>query len=303
MKRLLLVLLVSLVASASAQKVDFGYVEWPGVTVKTHVASQILEALGYDTSMRALSVPITLKGVSEGDLDVFLGVWRPSMNSMIEPYLADTGNGSITLVARNLEPTVYRPAVPSYVAEQGITSLADVAENAEMFDGKIYGIEPGNDGNEIIRDMIENDTYGFANMEIVESSTQGMLTAVERATKREEPIVFLAWSPHWMNTVHDISYLDDPENVWGGDGFVATAVNSDFAQENPELVRFFERFAITPEVQSDWIDNYSRQGNDPAAVARNWLADNVDTVQAWVEGLETSGGDDAAAAVQNAFGD
>ena len=223
MKRILLVLTLALLPLGAAQTVRFGYVEWPGVTVKTQVAAAVLDALGYDTQAQSLSVPIVLKGLSEGDLDVFLGVWRPSMDALVEPYLTDTGDGSIIQVARNLEPTVYRPAVPSFVAETGVTSLADLAANAETFGGEIYGIEPGNDGNTIILDMIENDTYGLGGFEIVESSTEGMLAAVERAYEREEPIVFLAWSPHWMNAVYDLTYLGRPRKRLGrrrlrGDG-------------------------------------------------------------------------------------
>lgn len=302
MKKLFTILLLASAVWASAQTVDFGYVEWPGVTVKTQVAAQILDALGYDTEARSFSVPITLKGLSEGDLDVFLGVWRPSMDPMVQPYLDESGDGTVTLVARNLEPTIYRPAVPNFVTEQGITSLADVAENAELFDNRFYGIEPGNDGNEIVREMIENDTYGFGVMEIVESSTQGMLSAVERAIERDEPIVFLGWSPHWMNNLYDISYLDDPQNIWGGDGYVATGLNSEFAANNPNLVTFFERFSIMPAVQDEWIDEYSRQGRDPAAVAENWIRANLEMITGWVDGLETTNDDDAVSALRERFG-
>ena len=301
-RRLSLLMFILLLPLASAQTVRFGYVEWPGVTVKTQVAAVILEALGYDTRTQSLSVPIVLKGLSEGDLDVFLGVWRPSMNVMVEPYLADTGDGSVTLTARNLEPTVYRPAVPAYVAETGVTSLADLAANAGEFDGKIYGIEPGNDGNTIILDMIDSDTYGLQDFELVESSTEGMLAAVQRAVEREEPIVFLAWSPHWMNAVYDLTYLDDPENVWGGDGYVATALNTAFADGNPNLTRFFEQFAVTPEIQNGWVDRYSRQGEDPETVARDWLAEHMDVVRGWTKGVTTVSGEPAAPALQDAFG-
>ena len=297
-----MLILILLLPLAAAQTVRFGYVEWPGVTVKTQVAAAVLETLGYDTQTQSLSVPIVLKGLSEGDLDVFLGVWRPSMDAMVEPYLADTGDGSVTLAARNLEPTVYRPAVPTFVAETGVTSLADLAANAGEFDGKIYGIEPGNDGNTIILDMIDSDTYGLKDFELVESSTEGMLAAVERAVDREEPIVFLAWSPHWMNAVYDLTYLDDPENVWGGDGYVATALNTAFAEANPNLTTFFEQFAVTPEIQNGWVDLYSRQGEDPEGVARDWIAQNMDVVMGWTEGVTTAGGEPAAPALQTAFG-
>ncbi len=302
MTRFLLTLTTTLLLSfGAAQSVDFGYVEWPGVTVKTQVAASILDALGYDTQTQALSVPIVLKGISEGDLDVFLGVWRPSMNSMVEPYLPDSGDGSVTLAAQNLAPTIYRPAVPTYVAEQGITSLADVAENPEMFGGQLYGIEPGNDGNTIILDMIENDTYGFSDFDIVESSTEGMLAEVGRAVERQEPIAFLAWSPHWMNNVYDLTYLDDPENVWGDDGFVATALNTSFMEENANLATFFSQFEVDPETQNGWIDQYSRQEVDPETVAEEWIAANMDTVMTWVEGVTTADGEPAGAALESTF--
>ena len=288
---------------SQTQEVSFGYVEWPGVTVKTHVASAILETLGYETDMQALSVPLVFKGLSEGDLDAFLGVWEPSMASMVDPYLSDAGgDGTVTLVARNLEPTLYRPAVPTFVAEQGITSLADVAANADMFEGKVYGIEPGNDGNQILIDMIEADTYGFGALELVESSTEGMLTQVERAVEREEAIAFLAWSPHWMNAAYDLTYLDDPENVWGGDGYVATAMNSEVMRADANLVKFLEQYTVTPEMQDMWIDAYSRQGNDPAQVANDWIAANMDTVIGWVNGVTTASGESGAEALRAAFG-
>ncbi|MDZ7801303.1 MAG: ABC transporter substrate-binding protein [Trueperaceae bacterium] len=306
MKRLLgLIIAALLLGPAVAQQddsVEFGYVEWPGVTVKTQVASVILQELGYDTDAQALSVPLIFEGLSENDLDAFLGVWRPSMDTMLEDYLAESGgDGSFTLVNTNLEPTVYRPGVPTFVAEQGITSLADVAANADMFDGRIYGIEPGNDGNEIILTMIEEDTYGFSSMELVESSTAGMLAQVASAVEDEEPIVFLAWSPHWMNEVHDITYLDDPENVWGGDGYVATGLSTEWAENNPNLRTFFEQFTVTPDIQNAWIDAYSRQGNDATAVARGWVADNLSVVSEWLDGVETLDGESAVDAVQAAF--
>ena len=48
--------------SFAAEKVTFGYVNWPGVTVKSQVAAQILDYLGYETDMKMLSVPIVFKG-------------------------------------------------------------------------------------------------------------------------------------------------------------------------------------------------------------------------------------------------
>lgn len=297
-RHILLLVAFGLLAPAAAQEVRFGYVEWPEAVVKTAVVASVLEALGYETSSQSLSVPLVLKGVSTGDLDVFVETWWPSMASMVTPYLDD---GSLTVSARNLEGTLYRAAVPTYVYEAGITSLADLAANAERFGGSYYGIEPGNDGNEIMRRAIEADAYGLSGWTLVESSEQGMLAAVERAVRQEEWIVFSGWRPHWMNNAFEMSYLDDPENIWGGEGYVATVANTEYLERNPNLARFFSQVRMTLSDQAGWIDLYGRQGQDPQEVADGWIRGNLATALAWAEGVTATDGEAAARVLRAAF--
>jgi glycine betaine/proline transport system substrate-binding protein len=82
---------------------------------------------------------------------------------------------------------------------------------------QIYGIEPGNDGNRLIMDMIAANAFGLgdAEFEVVESSEQGMLAQVARASDRDEPIVFLGWEPHPMNANFDLTYLTGGDDWFG----------------------------------------------------------------------------------------
>lgn len=299
LKHILLTLGMGSSLFVNAQEVRFGYVEWPEAVMKTQVVSDVLGAMGYETTSQSLSVPLVLKGVSTGDLDVFLETWLPSMQSMVTPYLDD---GSVTMSAHNLDGTLYTAAVPTYVYEAGVTSIADLAPNAEKFGGNYFGIEPGNDGNEIMRKAIEADTYGLSDWTLVESSEQGMLQMVERATQRGDWIVFSGWRPHWMNAAFDISYLEDPENIWGGEGYVATVANTRYLEENPNLARFFRQFRVSLETQGDWIDQYGRQGRDPEEVAQEWIRANLEAVKGWAEGVTAADGGDAVAALEAAFG-
>ena len=68
-------------------------------------------------------------------------------------------------------------------AELGIKDFKDIAAHKAELDGKIYGIEPGNDGNRLIIDMTDKDTFGLKGFEVVESSEQGMLAQVARRRK------------------------------------------------------------------------------------------------------------------------
>jgi len=62
------VLLVSSLATTQAQadldEVRFGVPPWPGVTVKSEVAAQLLEAMGYETRQNNLAVSVILNGVA-----------------------------------------------------------------------------------------------------------------------------------------------------------------------------------------------------------------------------------------------
>ncbi len=76
--------------------------------------------------------------------------------------------------APNLEGAKYTLATNAKGAELGIKDFADIAKHKDALDGKIYGIEPGNDGNRLIIDMIDkDDKFGLKGFEVVESLRAG----------------------------------------------------------------------------------------------------------------------------------
>ena len=155
----------------------FSDVGWTDITATTATASVILESLGYTAETELLSVPVTYTSLANGDVDVFLGNWMPAQKGAIQPYL---DSGEIEQVAINLEGTKYTLAVPTYAYEAGLKTYADIAKFGDELDDKIYGIEPGNEGNAYLVELIENNTHGLEGFDVVESSEQGMLAQVNR---------------------------------------------------------------------------------------------------------------------------
>ena len=84
--------------------------------------------------------------------------WKP-----ISPPYREAG--TVDTVRRNLTGAKYTLATNAAGAALGITDFASIAAQAEALDGKIYGIEPGNDGNRLILDMIEADAFGLSGFE------------------------------------------------------------------------------------------------------------------------------------------
>ena len=285
--------------SSAAEKITFGYVNWPGVTAKTYVATKILSSLGYEIDMKMLSVPIVYKGLANKDLDIFLGAWLPTMKSIAEKYLAE---GSVVAITVNLNETVYTLAVPKYAWDAGVKSHADLNKFADKFDHKIIGIEPGNDGNKIVLDLIQNNMYDLKDWELIESSAEAMMIAVSSAIKRNEWVVWLGWSPHWMNLAFDIKYLEDPLEAWGSEPeIVKTVARAGLDQDQPNVYKFFTQFKVTPEIQNAWIDKYSREKQKPEDVAVEWIRNNMGIVDQWVYGVTSVDGQRARDVIREAM--
>jgi len=281
----------------SCKVVRFSDVGWTDITATTAVASTVLTALGYEPEVQVLSVPVTYTSLKNSDIDVFLGNWMPSMAADVQPYLDDS---SVETIGQNLEGAGYGLVVPTYVAEAGVKSLGDIGAHADEFDSKIYGIEPGNDGNRIVLGMIEDPANNLQGFELVESSEAGMLSQAERAMSDEDWVVFLGWTPHPVMGEMDITYLEGMGDSGFGAATVHTNVRAGYAAECPNVGKFLANLKFSLSMENQIMDAIL-QGTDANGAAMEWLKANPDAATPWLEGVTTFDGGDAAAAVQSAI--
>ncbi|MBY6048362.1 choline ABC transporter substrate-binding protein [Vannielia litorea] len=288
-------------AWAQCDTVVMSDVGWTDITTTTATAKHVLEGLGYDVDVKILSVPVTFASLESDDVDVFLGNWMPAQSGAIGPYIE---SGEIEAINVNLEGTKYTLAVPTYTFEKGLQSYADIAKFAESLDNKIYGIEPGNEGNGYLVSLIEENKMGLgdAEMEVIESSEQGMLAQVDRAYKDEQDIVFLGWEPHPMNANFSLKYLPGGEDFFGGEGVVHTVTRKGYSEECPNLGKLFANMDFTLEMENGIMGQILDDGADPADATEEWLKANADVLDTWLEGVTAKDGGDAKAAVSAALG-
>jgi glycine betaine/proline transport system substrate-binding protein len=282
----------------SCKKVRLSDVGWTDITATTAVTSAILTALGYEPETQVLSVPVTYASLKNKDIDVFLGNWMPSMTGDVQPFLDDK---SVESISENLEGAGYGLVVPTYVADGGVKSLTDIGKFADKFDHKIYGIEPGNDGNRIVLGMIEDKANGLDGFELVESSEAGMLSQAEKAMKSDEWIVFLGWTPHPVMGEMKIHYLDGMGDSGFGAATVSTNVRKGYTTECPNAGKFIANLKFNLDMEGQMMDAILK-GGDANAVAKDWLKAHPDAVTPWLEGVTTFDGGDAKAAVSSALG-
>lgn len=260
-------------------------VGWTDVSATTAVLAHLLTGLGYEPRTTVLSVPVTLASLRNGDVDAFLGNWMPSQREMLAPYLADR---SVDAVATNLRGARYTLAVPAYLWDEGLRDFRDIARFRQALRGRLYGIEAGNEANQTLLGMIGSNALGLRGFTLVESSEQGMLAEVERATRERRPIVFLGWAPHPMNTRFALRYLSGGD-AWFGPDFggatVHTLTRRGYLAACPNVGRLLRNLAFTVDEENALMDAILTRRQSPSEAARDFLAAHPDRRTAWLAGV------------------
>lgn len=285
---------------ASCKQVRFSDVGWTDITSTTSISSIILGALGYEPRSIMLSIPVTYASLKRKGIDVYLGDWEPAMVQDRKPYIEDK---SITVVGPNLEGAKYTLAVPKAAFDAGVKDFADLQKFADKFDRKIYGIEPGSTGNNMIQAMIDKNQFGLKGWRLIESSEQAMLTQVDREIRQDGWIVFLGWEPHPMNTKYKMSYLSGGDATFGpnyGGATVYTNIRSDFVTQCPNATRFLQNLKFTLTMENEIMDAILNHDAEPRKAAAAWLKAHPDVVKPWLDGVTTFDGKPALDPVESA---
>lgn len=287
-------------AARAEGEIRIGMQPWPGVTVKSQVAMQILDRIGYPATIKELSPQFVYQGMKTDDVDLTLGAWMPAHKSMVQP-LVDAGD--VEEYAINLNGAIQGLAVPTYVCEDGIETVEEMVANGERFDRKIYAIGAGAAMTEAFQNAVENDYKGLGDWSVTPSSVSGMLSQVERKTRKNEAVVFHGWKPHWMAVKFDICFLeDDPDSevaALGTDIWTITA--SGWADANPQAAKFLKQFKVDPATQSRWIYDYSYEDTPADEVAASWLAVAPDQLSSWLNGVQAADGTPALEKLKASF--
>jgi len=264
---------------AAAEGVDFGlpkgegeivigFINWDEAVVATELWRQALEASGYTvTAQEFTEVGPLFEGLSSGDLDFFLDGWLPITH---QTYM-DTYGDQLEQIGTWNENAALTVAVPTYVE---VNSLAELNASADLFGGRIVGIEASAGLTEAVQNSTI-PTYGITDLTLETSSTTAMLTELDSAIASEEPIVVTLWQPHWAYAKYDLKNLEDPELTLGEAETINTLARLGFSEEFADVAGALSTFAMDDE-QLAGLENlvFSEHEGDVQAGVTAWLKDN-----------------------------
>ncbi|MGY4491092.1 choline ABC transporter substrate-binding protein [Pseudomonas sp. TE3610] len=274
----------------SCKNVRLGVVNWTDVMATSAMTQVLLDGLGYQTKQTSASQQIIFAGIRDQRLDLFLGYWNPLMTQTITPFVDQ--NQVKVLAEPSLKDARATLAVPTYLADKGLKSFSDIAKFKKELGGKIYGIEPGSGANKQIKEMIAKNQFGLGGFQLVESSEAGMLSAVTRATQRNEAIVFFGWAPHPMNVNLKMTYLSGSQDALGpneGMATVWTVTAPDYASRCPNVGKLLTNLTYSAEDESRMMQPLLDH-KDALESAKAWLKAHPEDQKRWLSGVTTFDG-------------
>ncbi len=270
--------LFALVLSGCGQKqndskgdVSLVYVEWDTELASTNVIAQVIEEMGYNVSLTPLDNAIMWESVAKGEADGMVAAWLPNTSGAHYKKFKDR----VDNLGVNLPTARVGLVVPTYMDVDSIADLDDEAKKT------IVGIEPGA-GVVMATEKALEDYPNLKDWTIDTSSSGVMTVALDQAIRNKEDIIVTGWSPHWKFAKHDLKYLDDPENSFGGKESINTIVRQGLKEDLPEVYRVLDNFQWE-ETDMEEVMLQINKGEDPEVAAKNWIEKNPDKVAKWKE--------------------
>jgi glycine betaine/proline transport system substrate-binding protein len=248
---------------------------WDEGIAASELWKAILDEKGYDVELSYADAAPVFLGLSKGDYDLTMDVWLPDTHAA---YLDEYGDDITDLGAWNEESKL----TVAVNEDAPIDSLAELADNADLFNNEIVGIEPGAGLTAAMEERVIPG-YGLEDMDFTTSSTAAMLTALTKATDAGENIVVTLWEPHWANAEFPIKTLEDPEGTLADLESLHAFGSADFEADFPQVAEWMDGFEMDLETlysleQAMFVDY---DGTDYEPIVEKWISENQD----YVDGL------------------
>lgn len=246
---------------------------WVNSPPQAYMVKMIIEDhLGWEVDITEADIGLSYASTANGTTDFFVDAWVPSHDPYIEEH-----EGDLEILSQITTLEAPGLVVPDYV---DIDSIEELNDHVDEFNGEIIGIEPGAGIMEQTTDAIEEYDLDY---DMVEGSDFAMATVLGDAIDFDEWIVVTGWTPHWKFIKYDLKFLDDPEKIYGESNIIHPVINKDMHDKAPEVVNFLENWEVDISVWDEMIYATAVDEEDIEPVVREWLDDNEDLVEEWLE--------------------
>ncbi|MEP3054235.1 ABC transporter substrate-binding protein [Ascidiaceihabitans sp.] len=273
--------------------------DWTGQHFSTRVAGELLEKMGYNIEYVSAGALPQHAGLAQGNLHLQTEVWS---NNVGDIYPNAVAAGDIVVVGDlGLEPKegwIYPPymeekcpGLPSYTA---LYDCAQAFAGAETFpEGRLITY-PADWGTRS-RDVVE--AIGMPFTPIAGGSEGAMIAELNSAMANKDPILMMMYQPHWIFSAHEFNWVEwnavegeceeETQTKEAACGFAQAQVNtvvwSGFEEKWPAAFAMLTELTLTNADENAAILQVDSEGRDVSDVASEWIANNADRWQPWID--------------------
>ena len=256
-------------------KIKIGYISsWSDSRSTAFLLEDQLEKLGYEPELETISeAAILYAGVANGDIDIYPSAWPEKTHKQ---YMDEYGD-KIEDISTYYDKAQNTIVVPDYV---DIDSIDELKDNADKFDGKIVGIEPGAGLTKVTKDSMMPE-YGLEkDFELVTSSTPAMLTELGNAIDAKDDIVVTLWRPFWANNEYPVKDLEDPKGAMGDPEKLHFTATKGFSEEFSDAADYIGNIKLDDKQYGELEDLVVNKHKDDGEKAiAEWLKANPDAYE------------------------
>ncbi len=218
-----------------------------------------------------MDIAVIFSSIAQQDYDLYADAWLPLTH---KDYM-DKFAGSLEIISST--PTGARSGL-SCLEHVTIDSITQLNDHKERFKSNIIGIEHRRGimkaTNQAIRTMFD--------FEPMASSGPVMNATLKGAIEKNEWVVDRL-NPHWKFARWDLKFLDDPKKVYGDEEQGMAVGHTRFRERFPDVTALLEKFSFTGDQLGAVMGRINDSDKEPYEVARQWVHDNPELVNKWVD--------------------
>ncbi len=284
-------------SAAPAVTIDAAQFSWTAAALTNAVLEEIAErkpelgVAGLNTTQ--LDPAAAWTGAGRGDIDLLTEVALPNQQTF-----ADSAADTVSIVSETYGNATQGWFVPKYAVDPGgpaagLTSVTQLNDFKDVFDGKLYDADPGYVTTEQNTKRLEG--YGV-DFEHVVAGEAAEIAQLKRSYDREEPIVLYLYHPHSVFSQYEMVQLEEPTPysegcLTTGDGACAmpaysanVALSNEVAQQVPRFASLLEDFRIDLAEMEDMLKQVDVDGREPTEVATAWVDSHAAQIDGWTAG-------------------
>ena len=271
---------------------------WVGYEASAYVVGEVAKTkLGCDVQYKELKEEVAWQGFGSGDVDVVIENW--GHDDLKKKYIdqqstaVEVGpNGNIGVIGWYVPPWL-ATEYPDITNWENLNKYADKFKTAESGDkGQLLDGDPSFVTND--EALVDNLDLNF--QVVYSGSEAALIQAFRQAEKNKEWVIGYFYEPQWFLSEVPLVKVALPEWTEGCDADPATVAcdypeyildkiaAADFMDSGSPAADLVSNFTWTNEDQNVVAAMIASDGMAPEDAAQQWIDDNPDKVDVWLNG-------------------